>query len=132
MLLNAFIILAIKQRRVLQKPSNIMLSSLAVTDLLVGIIAMPTSATIDFFTFSQVSFEHTCMLHAVNLFFFPLLFSATLHQLERHCLGEVRGCAKMDELQSYHYKWPAQEDCDSYLALCALPNGCKLYYASGL
>ena len=80
-LLNAFIILAIKQRRELQKPSNIMLSSLAVTDLLVGLIVMPTSATIDFFALSQVSFESTCTLYAVNMFFGPLLFTATLHHL---------------------------------------------------
>ena len=49
-LLNAFIILAIKQKKDLQKTSNIMLSSLAVTDLLVGVIAMPITATIYFFT----------------------------------------------------------------------------------
>ena len=79
-LLNAFIILAIKQKRELQKPSHIMLSSLAVTDLLVGAIVMPTCASIDFFTLSQVSFEYTCMLHAVNMLG-PLLFSATLHHL---------------------------------------------------
>ena len=80
-LMNVFIILAIKQRRELQKPSNIMLSSLAVTDLLVGAIVMPTCATIDFFTLSQVSFEYTCMLYEVNKFFGPLLFSATFHHL---------------------------------------------------
>ena len=79
-LLNALIILAIKQKRELQKPSHIMLSSLAVTDLLVGAIVMPTCASIDFFTLSQVSFEYTCMLHAVNMLG-PLLFSATLHHL---------------------------------------------------
>ena len=80
-LLNAFIILAIKQRRELQKPSNIMLSSMAVTDLLVGAVVMPTCASIDFFTLSQVSFDFTCMLHAVNIFFGPFLLSATLHHL---------------------------------------------------
>ena len=80
-LMNVFIILAIKQRRELQKPSNILLSSLAVTDLLVGAIVMPTCAAIDFFTLSQVSFEYTCMLYAVNMFFGPFLFSATLHHL---------------------------------------------------
>ena len=70
-LLNAFIILAIKQTgRELQKSSNIMLSSLAVTDLLVGAIVMPTCASIDFFTLSQVSFEYTCMLYGVNIYFF--------------------------------------------------------------
>ena len=80
-LLNALIILVIKQRRELQKPSNIMLSSLAVTDLLVGVILMPTYATIDFFSLRQVSFEYTCMLYAVNHFFRPLLFTATMHHL---------------------------------------------------
>ena len=80
-LLNAFIILAIKQRKELHKPSNIMLSSLAVTDLLVGAIVMPTCASIDFFTWSQVSFEYTCMLHAVNMSFAPFLLSVTLHHL---------------------------------------------------
>ena len=80
-LLNAFIILAIKQRKELQKPSNILLSSLAVADLLVGAIAMPTSTIIDLFTFRQVSFEYTCMLYSVNLFFLPLLFGATMHHL---------------------------------------------------
>ena len=80
-ILNAFIILAIKQRRELQKPSNIMLSSLAVTDLLVGVILMPTDAAIDFFSLRQFSFEYHCMLHAVNHFFRPLLFTATMHHL---------------------------------------------------
>ena len=47
-----------------------MLSSLAVT-----------AATIDFFTFSQVSFGHTGVLHSVNLFCMPLLYSATLYHL---------------------------------------------------
>ena len=80
-LLNGSVVLAIKQRKELQRSSNILLSSLAVTDLLVGVIVMPTSAIIDFFTLRQVSFEHTCMLYAVNLFFLPLLFTATLHHL---------------------------------------------------
>ena len=77
-LLNAFIILAIKQRRELQKSSNIMLSSLAVKDLLVGAIVMPTCASIDFFTLSQVSFEYTCMLYGVNIYIFLSLFAICL------------------------------------------------------
>ena len=80
-IMNGFVILAIKQRKELQKPSNVMLSSLAVTDLLTGVIVMPTSITIDFFILRQVSFEYTCMLYAVNLFFIPFLVSATLHHL---------------------------------------------------
>ena len=80
-LLNAFIILAVKQRRELQKPSNIMLSSLAVTDLLVGVIVMPITATIYFFPLRQDLSEHTCVLFGANNFSFPLLFSITLHHL---------------------------------------------------
>ena len=80
-ILNGSVILAIKRTKELQRPSNIMLSSLGVTDLLAGVIVMPTSATIDFFTFRQVSFEYTCMLYAVNLLFFSLLFGATMHHL---------------------------------------------------
>ena len=80
-LLNAFIILAIKQTKELQKPSSIFLPSLAITDLLVGVILMPRSAAIDFLTVRQVSFEYTCRLYSVNLFILPLLFTATLHHL---------------------------------------------------
>lgn len=80
-ILNGSVILIIKQRKDLQKPSNIMLSSLAVTDLLVGVIVMPTSATGEFFTFREDYFEYTCRLYSVNHFFFPLLYGATLHHL---------------------------------------------------
>ena len=80
-ILNGSVILVIKRKKELQKTANIMLSSLAVTDLLVGVTVMPTSATIDFFTFRQVSFQSTCALYAVNLFFFPLLYGATIHHL---------------------------------------------------
>ena len=80
-ILNALIILAIKQRKELQKPSNVMLSSLAVTDLLVGVIVMPTSAATDFTILFQVSFEYTCKLCAVSIFFLPLLFTAIMHHL---------------------------------------------------
>ena len=80
-LLNAFIILAVMKRRELQKPSNILLSSMAITDLLNGVIVMPISATSDFFILRQVSYEHICTLNAVNMFFGPLLSTATLHHL---------------------------------------------------
>ena len=80
-LLNALIILAIKQKGDLQKTSNIMLSSLAVTDLLVGVIAMPITATIYFFTLRQVLSAYICVLFGANNIFAPLLFSSTLHHL---------------------------------------------------
>ena len=80
-ILNGSVILAIKRKKELQKPSHIIMSSLAITDLLVGVTVMPISATIDFIVFRQVSFESTCMLYAVNLFLFSLLYGATMHHL---------------------------------------------------
>ena len=80
-LLNAFIILAIKQTRELQKNTNILLSSLAVTDLMVGAIVMPLTAIVNFFTLLGDLSEYTCVLFGANRIFFPLLFTATLHHL---------------------------------------------------
>ena len=58
-----------------------MLSSLAVTDLLVGVIVMPITSTIYFFTLRQVLSEYICVLFGANNIFAPLLFSTTLHHL---------------------------------------------------
>ena len=80
-LLNSFIILAIKQTRELQKNTNILLSSLAVTDLMVGAIVMPLTAIVNFFTLLGGLSEYTCVLFGANRIFFPLLFTATLHHL---------------------------------------------------
>ena len=46
-LLNLLLIIAVKTRRELKKNSNILLSSLAVADLLVGAVSMPLSITLD-------------------------------------------------------------------------------------
>ena len=80
-ILNSLVILAMKQSKELKKPSNILLSSLAVTDLLIGLIVMPLSATVDFLILSQSSFAQTCALHLVNVFFMFLLFFSTLFHL---------------------------------------------------
>ena len=45
--LNILVILAIKKVRELQKNSNILITNLAVTDLLVGAVSMPLSITVD-------------------------------------------------------------------------------------
>ena len=62
-LLNALVIIAIMKRRELQKLSNILLSSLAVTDLLVGAICIPLSAIDGFLLRYQiVAAQHICTL----------------------------------------------------------------------
>ena len=53
-LLNALIIIAVKRRRELKRTSNILLSSLAVTDLLVGSLCVPLSAVVGLLVSYQV------------------------------------------------------------------------------
>ena len=50
--------------------------------------------------------------------------------LDYRCLGEVRGGTKMDGLQAYHYKWPAQKDCNSHLAISDLTSVCNLNFVT--
>ena len=45
-LLNALVIIAVKQRNELQRASNVLLSSMAVTDLLVGGLCVPLRAVV--------------------------------------------------------------------------------------
>ena len=87
-LLNTFIIIALN--RVLQSTSTILLTSLAVADLLVGAINMPLSATIDVLILQQVSFEHICFLvnvpgvYSIYFFSFSSLYHLTAIAWERN------------------------------------------------
>lgn len=87
-ILNTFIVIACN--RVLQRTSTILLTSLAVADLLVGAINMPLSATIDVLILRQVSFEHTCFLinvpgvYSIYFFSFSSLYHLTAIAWERH------------------------------------------------
>lgn len=105
-ILNGSVILAIKRIKELQKPSHIMLSSLAVTDLLVGVIVMPTSAIVDFFTFREVSFRVYMYVIFGESFFLPFTLQCYYASLDHHCLGEIRGDTKLEGLQEYHHDWP--------------------------
>ena len=53
-LLNVLVIIAVKTRRELKKNSNILLSSVAFTDLLVGAVSMPLSITLDALVIQRV------------------------------------------------------------------------------
>ena len=69
-LLNALVIIAVMKRRELQKPSNILLSSMAVTDLLVGAISIPLSALDGFLLPYQIlPAQHICTLDAATAWF---------------------------------------------------------------
>ena len=81
-LLNSLIIVAVKRRKELQKPVNILLSSLAVADLLAGAISMPLTATAEILILRQVSVSHVCTLEsAVNKTIAIFLSFSSLYQL---------------------------------------------------
>ncbi|KAL9964215.1 hypothetical protein ACROYT_G027822, partial [Oculina patagonica] len=82
-LLNSLVIIAVKKRKELQKHSNILLASLAVTDLLAGAIAMPLTAAVDILILRQVSFKHICTLDLIVINKNVILFlsAASLHHL---------------------------------------------------
>ena len=81
-LLNSLIIIAVRKRKEMQKHSNILLSSLACADLLVGAVTMPLSVAVDILILRQFSFENVCTLDAVvnkNVIIF--LTSTSLYHL---------------------------------------------------
>jgi len=81
-LLNLLVIVAVKRRKELQKPVNMLLSSMAVADFLVGTISMPLSATIDIFVLRQASLLHICTLDSViNKPMLAFLCSSSLYHL---------------------------------------------------
>ena len=66
-LLNALVILIVKRDKRFQKNSYILISSLAVADLLVGVVTIPLSGSMDLLLALQVSLEHFCGLDLVNV-----------------------------------------------------------------
>ena len=80
-LLNALVIIAVMKRRELQKLSNILLSSLAVTDLLIGTISIPFSAVNGFLLHYQIlAAQHICTLEmAAGWFPITLTFCSLIH-----------------------------------------------------
>ena len=79
-LLNASVIFAVIQRKELQRISYILLSSLAVTDLLVGAINMPLSAAVDVLIALQ-NVRGVCMIDSVNVHFMFFIFASSLYHL---------------------------------------------------
>ena len=79
-LLNALVITAVKRRKTLQSISYILLSSLAVTDLLVGVIIMPLSAAVDVLIALQ-KVHGVCMIDFANVHLMFFIFASSLHHL---------------------------------------------------
>ena len=80
-ILNILVIAAVRSRKELQKNPNILLSSMAVADVLVGAINMPLSATVDFVISRQVFKDHICLVDLINVYLMYALAACTLYHL---------------------------------------------------
>ena len=81
-LLNLLVIIAVKTRRELKKNSNILLSSLAVADLLVGAVSMPLSITLDALILREILFKDiVCTINTITEFVLFTLFGASFFHL---------------------------------------------------
>lgn len=81
-LLNILVIIAVKTRRALKRTSTILLSSLAVADLLVGVVSMPLTIALDAFVL-QKRFDEAvfCAIDYVNDFLMYITFCASFYHL---------------------------------------------------
>ena len=80
-ILNILVIAAVRSRKELQKNPNILLSSMAVADILVGAINMPLSATVDFVISRQVFDDRICLVDLLNVYLMHALTTCTLYHL---------------------------------------------------
>ena len=78
--LNALVILAVNRKRELKKTSNILLSSMAIADLLVGAISMPLTVAADILIIRQMYYSGFCTLRlATEYSMFTFIWSSLYH-----------------------------------------------------
>ena len=82
-LLNLLVIIAVKTKRDLKKNSNILLSSVAFSDLLVGAVSMPLSITLDLLVIHRVlEVDNICTIDVIGASVMHTICSASfLHLL---------------------------------------------------
>ena len=80
--LNVLVIIEVKQTKELQRASNILLSSMAVTDLLVGSLCVPLSAVVGLLVPYQIVTDHyICKLDSVAIWFMITLAICSIFHL---------------------------------------------------
>ena len=81
-LLNLLVIIAVKTRRELKENSNILLSSLAVADLLVGAVCMPLTITLSAFVVQGIFFDDIiCTIDIISIFLVFTVYNASFFNL---------------------------------------------------
>ncbi|KAL9951486.1 hypothetical protein ACROYT_G044155 [Oculina patagonica] len=79
--LNTLVFATMRKKKILQKPSTILLSSMAVTDLLTGAIVMPSSIAVDMLIFRRTSFAHICLLDSLSFNLNDFLSMCSLYHI---------------------------------------------------
>ena len=72
--LNVLEIVAVRKKKQLQRVSTIMLSSLAVADVLTGAVSMPLTAAVDLLIAHQTFLDHVCIVDFLGV---TVMFSAS-------------------------------------------------------
>ena len=80
-LLNVLIIVAVKKRRALQKNSSILLTSMAVSDLLVGAVSMPLTTALDILFLHKKLSLTICKIAGANQIVLYSAVSSSLYHL---------------------------------------------------
>ena len=79
--LNALVMLAVKTKRRLQTPSNILLACLALVDLIVGVVIQPLHGTITFSLLQGKGFEEFCEVDMTFTVSFVVVSLASMSHL---------------------------------------------------
>ena len=83
--LNAMIILAVKTKRRLQTHSNMFLASLALTDLVTGMVVQPLHGVMTIFMLQRKGFHEFCQVNLAFSFSFSLICHSVLCHLVLIC-----------------------------------------------
>lgn len=89
---------AVKTRKTLQNNSNILLSSLAVADLLVGFISFPLSIALDAFLLQRKIGLFLCRIALANQMVLYISACCFFVPFDCDCMGKVCGDKKMEGL----------------------------------
>ena len=127
-LLNLLVIIAVKTRRELKQNSNILLSYVALADLLVGAVSMPLSITLDTLVIHRVLVvDIICTIDLISVSVLHIgCWASYLHLLliawERYV-----AIAKWMEIQDYCHKRPSKKVHESCMA-AGITNSCSISY----
>lgn len=78
--LNGLVVLAFQQKREMKKASTILLSSMAISDLLVGAISMPLNIAANILIIHQIFYSGFCILRLATEFsIFTFIWSSLYH-----------------------------------------------------